>query len=198
MIEERSLKEKAKDIIEKIKKNIDWLKVAKGAGSIAVTALAGVPPGTLITDAITALKDGVKDPEKVSGIIEKLGKFSNDSKLFSKKSTSIAFQEFQKLFDDLMKKAGISKLVVLIDDLDRCLPEVAIETLEAVRLFMFSKSAAFVIAADEAMIEYAVKKHFPDLPENEISEEFLEDILKNLCKFHLKFLHLAKLRPRHI
>ncbi|MCR4431592.1 MAG: KAP family NTPase [Tepidanaerobacteraceae bacterium] len=196
LIEERSLKEKAKDIIEKIKKNIDWLKVAKGAGSIAVTALTGVPPVTLITDAITALKDGVKDPEKVSGIIEKLGKFSNDSKLFSKESTSIAFQEFQKSFDDLMKKAGISKLVVLIDDLDRCLPEVAIETLEAVRLFMFSKSTAFVIAADEAMIEYAVKKHFPDLPENEISKEFSRRYLEKLVQVPFKIPALGEVEAK--
>lgn len=52
--------------------------------------------------------------------------------------------------------------MILIDDLDRCLPDVAINTLEAVRLFMFTDKTVFVIAADESMIRYAVKKHFPD------------------------------------
>ena len=45
---------------------------------------------------------------------------------------------FRKAFDDLLKKAGINQLIVLIDDLDRCLPDTAIETLEAVRLFLFT------------------------------------------------------------
>ncbi|TKB29366.1 MAG: NTPase KAP, partial [Mesorhizobium sp.] len=36
--------------------------------------------------------------------------------------------------------------------------------LEAIRLFLFVPNAAFVIAADEGMIEYAVRNHFPDLP----------------------------------
>ena len=68
---------------------------------------------------------------------------------------------FRKAFDDLLKEAGVDQLVVLIDDLDRCLPDTAIETLEAVRLFVFTSRTAFVVAADEAMIEYAVRKHFP-------------------------------------
>jgi hypothetical protein len=72
---------------------------------------------------------------------------------------------FRKAFDELLEKAGVEQLVVLIDDLDRCLPDTAIETLEAVRLFVFTSRTAFVVAADEAMIEYAVRRHFPDLPD---------------------------------
>ena len=53
---------------------------------------------------------------------------------------------------------------MLIDDLDRCLPATAIDTLEAIRLFLFVPRTAFVIGADEAMIEYAVREHFPNLP----------------------------------
>ena len=72
---------------------------------------------------------------------------------------------FRKAFDDLLDKADVKQLVVLIDDLDRCLPDTAIETLEAIRLFVFTSHTAFIVAADEAMIEYAVRKHFPDLPD---------------------------------
>ena len=38
-------------------------------------------------------------------------------------------------------------LVVLVNDLDRCLPETAISTLEAIRLLLFMDYTAFVIAA---------------------------------------------------
>ena len=46
-------------------------------------------------------------------------------------------KEFRKAFEKLLEGAGIEQLVVLIDDLDRCLPDTAIETLEAIRLFVF-------------------------------------------------------------
>lgn len=63
-----------------------------------------------------------------------------------------------------MGRRQVEQLIVLIDDLDRCLPETAIEMLEAIRLFLFVPGTAFVIGADEGMIEYAVRRHFPDLP----------------------------------
>jgi len=43
--------------------------------------------------------------------------------------------EFRDSYKALINKAGIKRLVVPIDDLDRCLPQTAIETLEAIRLF---------------------------------------------------------------
>lgn len=55
---------------------------------------------------------------------------------------------FRKAFDDLLTKAGVEQLVVLIDDLDRCLLDTAIETLEAVRLSVFTSRTAFIVAAD--------------------------------------------------
>ncbi len=58
----------------------------------------------------------------------------------------------------LIEKADIERLIVLVDDLDRCLPETAIETLEAIRLFVMLPRTAFVIGADEAMIRYAVSR----------------------------------------
>ena len=51
-------------------------------------------------------------------------------------------------------------LLVFIDNLDRCLPDKAIHTLEAVRLFLFMERTAFVIAADEDMIRLAVAQHY--------------------------------------
>ena len=63
-------------------------------------------------------------------------------------------------------------LVVLIDDLDRCLPETTISTLEAIRLFLFLKNTAFVIAADDAMIKHAVRRHFPDVTDDLVINYF--------------------------
>ena len=65
-------------------------------------------------------------------------------------------EAFRKAFDQLLKDAGIKQLVVLIDDLDRCLPDTAIETLEAIRLFVFTAQTAFVVAALDRAITPAI------------------------------------------
>ena len=73
-----------------------------------------------------------------------------------------AIQAFRDDLEASLSEMDIT-LVVLIDDLDRCLPKTAIATLEAMRLFLFLKHTAFVIAADEGMIRQAVRTHFEDV-----------------------------------
>lgn len=90
--------------------------------------------------------------------------------------------EFRRAFDELLDSADIRQLVVLIDDLDRCLPDTAIETLEAVRLFVFTSRTAFVVAADEAMIEYSVRKHFPELPDTTGPRDYARNYLEKLIQ----------------
>jgi predicted KAP-like P-loop ATPase len=62
-------------------------------------------------------------------------------------------------FEEILKDMDVT-LVVFVDDLDRCLPPTVIGTLEAMRLFLFMKRTAFVIAADDRMIKEAVRLHF--------------------------------------
>jgi len=103
---------------------------------------------------------------------------------------------FRKAFDDLLDKAGIEQLVVLIDDLDRCLPDTAIETLEAIRLFVFTPRTAFVVAADEAMIEYAVRKHFPDLPDATGPQTYARNYLEKLIQIPFRIPALGETETR--
>src|SRR5207247_854805 len=95
-----------------------------------------------------------------------------------------------------LNQAGIEQLVVLIDDLDRCLPDTAIETLEAVRLFVFTARTAFVVAADEAMIEYAVRKHFPDLPDTTGPQTYARNYLEKLIQVPFRIPALGEAETR--
>ena len=196
LVEKRDLKNKCGDAVKKIWKNINWLNVAKGAGSLAMTAATGVPPIGLLTGIIDNLKGNFADADKVSGTIDTVGQYLKDSKVFEDTSTTKEFAEFQDAFSDLLKKSEIDKLVILIDDLDRCLPEVTIQTLEAVRLFMFSNSTAFVIAADESMIEYAVKRHFPEAYDNNLSKEFSKRYLEKLIQVPFRLPALGEIESK--
>ncbi|MEE1443442.1 MAG: Qat anti-phage system ATPase QatA [Blautia sp.] len=153
---------KAGETLKKLWKNINWMSVAKATGKTALGIATGTAPITLLSSAMDVLKSTVTTEEGIAGAIESIGGYLHDAKITEDTSSNKEFSEFQENFAELLESASIKKLVVLIDDLDRCLPDVAINTLEAVRLFMFSEKTAFVIAADESMIRYAVKKHFPD------------------------------------
>ena len=153
---------KSGEILKKLWKNINWMTVAKTAGKTALGIATGTAPLTLLSSTLDILKSTVTTEEGIAGAIESIGGYLKDAKITEDTSSNKAFSEFQKNFAELLEDSSIEKLVVLIDDLDRCLPDVAINTLEAVRLFMFTEKTAFVIAADEGMIRYAVKKHFPD------------------------------------
>jgi predicted KAP-like P-loop ATPase len=184
LLEKRPALTKAGDAVKDIFNRIDWLKVAKKAGGLVLAAYTGVP-ALGISAVVSALEILVSDPTKLSK--ESLGAVLSDAKgLLKPNSQSINVPEeiaaFRKAFDHLLEKAGIAQLVVLIDDLDRCLPDIAIETLEAVRLFVFTSRTAFVVAADEAMIEYAVRKHFPDLPDTTGPQTYARNYLEKLIQ----------------
>lgn len=74
-----------------------------------------------------------------------------------------SIEQFQGKFAQLLKEFVISRnrfLVVFIDDLDRCLPEHAIELLESVKLFLDVEGCVFVIGADKEIIERGVQVRY--------------------------------------
>ncbi|WP_158933148.1 Qat anti-phage system ATPase QatA [Acidisphaera sp. S103] len=180
LIEKRSLWSKASDDVKEVLKSVDKLKLAKKVGTLAFTAWTGIPAfgfDELLGSAVEWVKDTVTDKderEKALGEISDLKKegekTTKEGRIEKGYSVPHEITEFRKSFKKLIAKAGIERLVVLVDDLDRCLPKTAIETLEAIRLFVFLDKTAFIVGADEGMIEYAVRKHFPDLPESQTSQ----------------------------
>ncbi len=198
LLEKRPALTKAATAVKDIFHRIDWLKVAKKAGGLALTAYAGLP--ALGVQALVGTLEGMfSDPSKFSkenldtALSEAKGLLKPDSE---SKNVPEEIGAFRKAFDDLLDQAGIEQLVVLIDDLDRCLPDTAIETLEAVRLFVFTARTAFVVAADEAMIEYAVRRHFPDLPDTTGPQTYARNYLEKLIQIPFRIPALGETETR--
>lgn len=81
---------------------------------------------------------------------------------------------FRKEFSDFLESPAlvhVDQVVVLVDDLDRCLPETVVETLEAIRLFLSVEGMSFVIAADEERVAEAIQQKLqtPKAPKEEES-----------------------------
>ena len=53
-------------------------------------------------------------------------------------------------------------LLFFIDDLDRCLPEKAVEMLEAIKLFLEVEGTAFVLALDDEVVERGIAHRYRD------------------------------------
>jgi predicted KAP-like P-loop ATPase len=199
LVEKRPALKKAAVAVKDVFRRIDWLKVAKRAGGLAMTAFTGIPTPEQIGAIVGSLEALVADPAKLV-TKENLSTAINEAKDLLKpgesKNVPEEVEAFRKAFDQLLKDAGIKQLVVLIDDLDRCLPDTAIETLEAIRLFVFTAQTAFVVAADEAMIEYAVRKHFPDLPDSTGPRDYARNYLEKLIQVPFRIPALGETETR--
>jgi predicted KAP-like P-loop ATPase len=163
---QRSTVGKVKELGARLIKRVDWLKVAKRGSGLVFNVLTGLPSPDQIETVLSGLKSTIGDlknltPEQIEARLTEAASFLKPAE---EANIPEAIHQFRKEFSELLTEAKIEQLVVLIDDLDRCLPTTAIETLEAIRLFLFVPKTAFVIGADEAMIEYAVRQHFSDLP----------------------------------
>lgn len=184
LVEARPALSKAADVAKGIFRRIDWLKLAKRAGGIAWAATAGLPTLEQI-GAVLARLPGAADPSSLvtrENIEKVAAEISASLRTEDPKQVPSEIRAFRKQFEELLDAAGVRQLVVLVDDLDRCLPDTAVETLEAIRLFVLTNRTAFVIAADEGMIEYSVRGHFPDLPEASGPFSYARNYLEKLIQ----------------
>lgn len=184
--------DKAKEFI----KRINWLRTAKfmapvATGIITGGAVAG-PVGSFI-GAVSGLlgQSGMPSQEDLSKIKESYNQVAPDLlKLLNEKEEKSVPKEIEALralFQELLKKLELT-LIVLVDDLDRCLPNTAISTLEAMRLLLLVPQTAFIIAADEQMIRNAVRSHFGNI---DLSDELVTSYFDKLIQIPLRVPRLG-------
>ena len=70
-----------------------------------------------------------------------------------------AFQELEKAFQEF-RTGGIDRVVVFVDDIDRCLPENALEVLESMKVFFNLEGFIFIVGLDPDIVGRAVGSKF--------------------------------------
>jgi hypothetical protein len=131
---------------------------AGGAAVLAATAGAAV---TLPALGLVALASILRDSKQLDDatVAEMLLK-EKQAAVEAERDVHVSIRDFHEEFAALVRALEIKRLVVVVDDLDRCLPPNVIDTLEAIRLFLAAPKTAFVIAADETLIREAVTHRF--------------------------------------
>ncbi len=134
---------------------IDLPKLGKAAAGAAIKLSFSMLPG-FAADAVKAAQ-------------EALGKGEDADKLFDAFQREVvkhrqeqlrSIEQFQEKFQDLVQRHIVDKserLVIFVDDLDRCLPEKAIEVLEAIKLFLDVKGCIFLLGLDQDVVTRGIK-----------------------------------------
>jgi hypothetical protein len=134
---DQSVKDRAIELLGKLVKRVDWARAVRLAAQTSITLQ--VPKFDDLLQLVRPAPDTDTD-DPVTGL-----------------------QEFREEFSELMSSdalAHVHRVVVLVDDLDRCLPPTVIETLEAMRLFLAVPKMSFIIAADELRVADAIRTRF--------------------------------------
>ena len=155
----KTLSEEAKSKVLQLLSRIDFLKLTSdgvkkyGKNVIDIIATGGI--GTAIEAGFSMLnKDKVETLKNTD--ISTLDKYIKDEQENTSKTT---IKSFKDDFAKLIELTAYDSVVIFIDDLDRCLPERVIDTLEAIKLFLSVDNTAFVIGADERILKHSISMH---------------------------------------
>lgn len=182
--EEANKRKKAVDKVKELVKRVNWLRAAKLVGGSALALSLGLPPVGLLGELWDSGKKaagGGADKKLVGDAAAKAEEAATAAAaLLNPKAETSPPREIHALrdtFEKTLDELGVT-LVVLIDDLDRCLPPTTISTLEAIRLFLFLRNTAFVIAADNEMIKHAVRKHFEGMSDDLLVTNYFDKLIQ--------------------
>ena len=135
--------------VEELLRRISWSRVAVAVGKGAL-GMSWSPKELL--EAFTPARRSA--PESMSGFKQ-------------------AFAELLDMLPD------VERVVVLIDDLDRCLPPAVLGTLESIKLFLAVPKMVFVLAADQDLIRDAVAASLSGTNRSEtFAQRYLEKIVQ--------------------
>lgn len=168
-------KETLRDKFENLRKSVSGFELSNVLIKNASTIISS------ILNPINIVEGAEKISASIGASIE--GIKNRYEEIVSHASLRSDIANFRHDFGKLVEESGISRVVIYVDEMDRCLPDTILETFEAMRLFLFNGKVAFVFGADERQISYAIRQKYSDsIFETEhkinIGKEYLEKIIQ--------------------
>ncbi|MFV9506086.1 MAG: KAP family P-loop NTPase fold protein [Oscillochloridaceae bacterium umkhey_bin13] len=140
--------------------SIDWPEAGKAAAGTAIrVGLDSLPFVGAVRQSIEELVGGAGG--NAAGLAKAIRR--ERAKIYRDQITSLEqfYKELQALIQTWTDLAGY-RLVVFIDDLDRCLPEQAIGVLEALKVFLDIRGCVFVLGVDREIIERGIRVRYKE------------------------------------
>ena len=114
--------------------------------------------------------NGEKITEKFQDLIISLGERTNDIKYLK--------ENLQNIINEAIEVNDYDRIVIFIDDLDRLVPEKAIELLEVLKLFLDCEHCVFVLAIDYNVVVRGAKSKYGKDLDDEKGKAFFEKIIQ--------------------
>ncbi|WP_405166428.1 KAP family NTPase [Nocardia sp. NBC_01499] len=111
---------------------------------VGTVAMAGLVPATLVSGLVSLAAKPLQVEQK------------NDK--------PDSGEQFEALFKALIDGSGADRVVVFVDELDRCSASTVATTLDTIRTFFQAPKCVFVVAADRRMLEEALTRAEPAQP----------------------------------
>ncbi len=147
-----------------------------------------------VRSALLAIEDLTKKLGIQASKIQQVGEQWEKQNLATALPSNLIRQHLEKAIAALLgrrKKGPSARLVVLVDDLDRCETAAAYALLEGIKIYLNLPSCVFVLGMNQKVVEGAVAAQLPN-PEGDgallarRSREYLEKICQHLI--HLPLL----------
>jgi formylglycine-generating enzyme required for sulfatase activity len=143
------------------KLQIDWGKLSSAAAQGALQiGLSFIPGVSTLTKLVEAMQEeaGKAVPAK---IVEAIQREHSNLHIEEVRFLEQFYRRFQNLVRDYVIKKR-SRLVVFVDDLDRCLPEKAVEVLEAIKLFVDVEGCIYLLGLDAQVIARGIEVKYKE------------------------------------
>jgi hypothetical protein len=157
-------------------------KKATVATVVSAAKKFGGALGRWFIHAVSSLEvsGGVPGVGEASVNLEALAKIAEDYKQTTHPEKAY-LNEFESTLKAWVKDslAKDERMVLFIDDLDRCLPAVVLEVLEALKLYLNIPQLVFVIGLDRDVVKAIVRKHYreAELPETK-ADSYLDKMFQ--------------------
>lgn len=116
--------------------------------------------------------------------------FRNTIKNFTEKA-NFSPEQFEKTFKEMLNKLEKEKFVIVFDNLDRCEPLLAYETLSTIKTFMDVKNCFYIIPCDDDAIKNFLSKG--DTVEHSFQRKFAEEFIDKIFQTYLRIPHLKEI-----
>ncbi len=103
-----------------------------------------------------------------------------ESDALTRREQIAALDDFRRQFETISRRCIVDhgRLAVFVDDLDRCLPDKAVEVLEAVKLFLDVPGCVFVLGIAREIVEEGIKVRYADYQAKLDGAQYLEKIIQ--------------------
>jgi formylglycine-generating enzyme required for sulfatase activity len=153
---------------------LDWARALRGtaedAAEIALSFVPGSKPLIALLKQITEAVAGKKDASLAEAFHREVTR--------QRREQLRSLEQFERSFQEVLDRHIVQpsgRLIVFVDDLDRCLPDKAIEVLEAINLFLDVPGCIFVLGLDqEAIIDTIQTRYQGRLKAREYLEKLIQ------------------------